>query len=551
MRDRSRIAAVLVCALVLAACTAPQRQAEPPPPDRDETPAAPAEPVRGGRLVAAIDSDPGSLNPAITTSGATHTASELIYNGLVDLGPDLEPIPELAERWDVEDDGRLYRFHLREGVKWHDGRPFTSNDVTFTFQQVLLQYHARTKASILPVLRTIEAIDDTTVEFRFKEPYAPLLQQLNVTEAPILPLHIYENSDPQTNPANNEPVGTGPFKFVSYDPDREIRLERNPDYFEDGLPYLDEIVMRVIPDEGSQVTAFEAGEVDWLWSVPGPDQARLRDDPGVEFLQTAVNPGGSNCIMTVSFNLQRPILQDERVRRAFAHGLDRDQILERAQFGEGRVAAAPIHSGIGFAHATGLDLPSNDPAEAERLLDEAGWPRQGQGIRVSRGATGVPDGTPLAFDFLHFPTFAPYGELVRAQLREIGMDVTLEPLEPPTFVDTVFKERDFDTNIISYCNGPDPEIGVRRMYTSQNIGDVPFSNAAAYTNREVDRLFDEARQTVGQDDRGRLYREIQEILVDDLPYFWIVETLSTRAYRAGCTGFQPAGHFAETAYCRR
>ncbi|MBA2556614.1 MAG: ABC transporter substrate-binding protein [Chloroflexi bacterium] len=503
----------------------------------------------GGTLVVAIDSDPGHLNPAITTSGATHTASELIYNGLVELGPELEPLPELAESWTVEEDGAVYRFKLRDGVTWHDGEPFTSADVKFSFEEVLLQFHSRTRASVAPVLDAIETPDELTVVFRFTEPYAPLLGQLDVTEAPIVAQHVYEGSDPQENPANIAPIGTGPFRFVSYTPDSEVRLAANPDYWKPDLPKLDQVVMRVNPEKGSQVIALEAGDVQWLWGLPGPDQPRLADDPDIEFLRTDRNPGGSNCIMTVAFNLELPMFADVNVRKAIAHALDRDAFLERVLFGEGRVAEAPISSGIAWAHAPDLDMPGFDMAEAERLLDEAGWTREGDGTRTAQGVEGIDDGTPLAFDFVHFPTFARYGELLRTQLQQVGAEVELRPLEPPVFAPTVFTERDFDTNIISYCNGTDPEIGVRRMFDSAQIGEVPFSNAAAYENADVDRLFAEAASTVDQAQRAELYREIQEIVVAEQPYVWIVETSGTRAFRTTCSGFKPYGLFAEAATC--
>jgi peptide/nickel transport system substrate-binding protein len=191
--------------------------------------------ARGERtLVAAISADPGHLNPAITTAGGVHTAAGLLYNGLVALDDGLRPVPELAERWEVEDDGRVYRLHLRRDVRWHDGRPFTAADVTFTFEEVLLRYHSRTRASLGPVLSAVEALDDATVEFRFRRPYAPLLQQLNVVEAPILPAHLFAGTDPLRNPANTAPVVTGPFRFVDYRPDREIRFAANPDHFGGG-----------------------------------------------------------------------------------------------------------------------------------------------------------------------------------------------------------------------------------------------------------------------------------------------------------------------------
>ena len=164
-------------------------------------------------------------------------------------------------------------------MKWHDGTPFTSADVKFSFEEVLLKFHARTKASMGGVLAGIETPDDRTVVFRFKHPYAPLLYQLDVTEAPIVAKHIYQNTDPQTNPANASPVGTGPFKFVSYKKGAEIRLARNPTYFKKGMPYLDGLVMRIIP-----------GPVD-----PGAGARERRDRLPVGGARPAAEPARRRC----------------------------------------------------------------------------------------------------------------------------------------------------------------------------------------------------------------------------------------------------------------
>lgn len=546
MRTQPLICLLAAGGLLLAGCATDGE------PRAGERPVASGAPTKGGTLAVAIDSDPGQLNPAITTSGGTHTASELVYNGLVGLTPELEPEPELAESWEVLEDGALYRFDLRDGVTWHDGEPFTSADVKFTFEEMLLKLHSRTKTSIGSALESITTPDDDTVEFRFREPYAPLLLQLDHVEAPILPKHLYEGTDVQKNPVNSQPIGTGPFKLVSYTPDSELRFTANRDYFKPDLPHLDEVVMRIIPDKGNQVAALEAGEVDWLFGTPGPDLPRLEESGEFDFLTTSVNPGGSNCIMTVSFNLDRPMFQDVRLRRALGQALDREQFLERVIFGQGRVAQAPISSGIPFAHASGLEgMPTFDRAAAEKLLDEAGWVRDGQGTRTARGVEGVPDGTPLAFGFMHFPTFSAYAQLLRAQWGEVGVDLTLTPLEPPVFADTVFKAREFDTNIVSYCNGLDPEIGVKRMYVTSNIAPIPFSNSSAYRNPTVDQLFDKARTTVDEAGRTKVYRDLQEQLVRDLPYLWLVETEANRVFTKQCSGFSPAGHFAETASCAR
>lgn len=506
-------------------------------------------PARGGTLVAAITQDPGQLNPAITTSGAVHAASELMFNGLVEIDENGGLVPELAESWTVKSGD--YTFKLRKGVTWHDSTPFTSADVKYTFQDPLPKFHARARASLLDAVERIETPDAHTVIFRFFKPYAAFLQQLNVTEAPILPAHLYAGTDATRNPFNLKPVGTGPFVFDSYRPGAEVRLKANKNYFKKGLPYLDAVVLRVIPDAGNQLIALEAGEVDFLYGVNGVDLSRVKANKSFSTLETLSNPGGSNCIMSVSFNLDKPIFADQRTRQGILQGLDRKQFVDRILFGQGKVATAPIASGIPFAHAKDLKIPGFDKTAAAKLLDEAGWKQAGSGTRTSLGVTGVRDGTPLRFRFLSFPTFAQYGQLIRAQLGEIGVDVQLEVADNAPFADRVFVRRDFDTNVISYCNGTDPEIGVRRMYDSAQIGPVPFSNSSAYRNAAVTKLFEDAATRDDMDARRSIYRKIQEALVEDLPYIWLVETTATRVFRASCSGFSESGHFAQSASCKK
>jgi peptide/nickel transport system substrate-binding protein len=490
----------------------------------------------GKTIVVATPADPQHFNPAITTASHTHAVADSLFNGLVALDRNALPMPDLARSWTIEDGGKLYRFKLANNVRWHDGKPLTSADVVFTFRELLLKHHARTKASLAPVIDAIEAPDDGTVVFRLKRPYPALLEQLDVTEAPILPRHLYEGSDPNTNPTNLKPIGSGPFRFESYRRDDQIVLARNPDYFKAGWPAVDRLVFRVIPDERTAILAIERGEIDYLRDVSGPDLASLRRDPKIKLDQVTAGPGGGNCIMTVGFNLERKALADIRVRRAFALAVDRDRLRSDVIFDQGRVADAPISSGIGFAHAAGALAPfKRDPAAANKLLDEAGLVLGEDGVR-------------LKFDMVHFPQFSRYSEAMRQDLAEIGVRLVPRPLDRAATIEAVFTARDFDTTLISYCNGLDPEIGVRRMYVSSNIGKVPFSNAAAYRNPEVDRLFDEAAALSEPAARGEAYRRIQEILTRDLPYWWLVETDFTVANRVGFGGFEPwRGQFAERA----
>ena len=540
---------VTLAALILAACgpaattEAPPTTAAPIPtavPRTEAPPTATPGPTplpRGGTLVVAITEDPGQFNPGITTSFSVHAVADSMYNGLVGLDANANPVPDLAESWEISDDATSYTFHLAEGVTWHNGEPFTSEDVKFTFENILLKYHSRTKAGLEKVLAGIDTPDANTVVFRFNKPYAPLLQRLDVTEAPILPKHIYEGiEDPTKADANLKPVGTGPFVFGSYTPG-EVRLMRNENYFKEGLPLLDEVVFRIIPEASTQIQALEAGEVDYVWRVPGPDATRIADSPDTDVLPVASGPGGGFCIITLTFNLERDVFKDVRVRQAFAYAIDRQQIVDQILFGQGRAAVAPISSEITWAHlADGPQYPY-DPAKAESLLDEAGYPK---------GA----DGTRFKVDFVHFPPFSKYGELLREQLSKAGITLELRPLERDAAVDTIFNKRDFDTNLISYCNNADPEIGVRRMYVSTNIGNIPFSNGAAYVNPEVDELFNQASSTADREARGEIYHKIQRILLEDLPYWWLVETDFSVGVRSNCHDFQGwSGHFAGRVWC--
>ncbi len=494
------------------------------------------EPQTGGTLVVSIASDPGHFNPAITTGFTQHVVADSLFNGLVGLDENLQPVPDLAERWDVADEGRTYTFHLHPGVRWHDGAPFTSADVKFSFEQVLLQFHSRTAAGLSPVLAGIDTPDDLTVVMRFKQPYAPLLSRLDVTEAPIIPKHVYEGTDPTTAEANLRPIGTGPYRFVEYAKGNQVTLERNDDYFKEGLPRLDRVVFRVIPEANSALLALQQGEVDYAWNTTPAQTRVLETSPGVSLANAAASPGGALCINTLVFNLERQPLDRPEVRQAIYHALDRDRMLEQIQFGSGRVATGPISSQMSAFYTDDVTTYEFDPERANQLFDRAGLTPDGDGNR----ATQV---------FPHPNTFDRYGEIIREQLGAVGIAVEDVSLDFNAATDRVFVDRDFDLGIVSYCNGPDPEIGVRRVYNSRNIRPIPFSNGAAYRNPTVDALFDQAAATLDEAERARYYAEIQQILTADVPYAWLIETEGVRAYRSEFHDFKHwSGHFAESAW---
>lgn len=470
----------------------------------------------------------------MTTSGSTHPITDQIFNGLVGLDEQLQPIPELAQRWTVEDDGRTYKFALQPRVKWHDGTPFTSADVKFTFEQALLKYHSRTRAALEGLVERVDTPDDLTAVFRLTRPYGPLLQRLDVVEASIIPKHQYEGHDLLNGEPTRRPVGTGPFRFVRYTPANRIELERNPEYFRPGAPQVDRLVFRILPNAASAVAALESGEVDYVLSVPGPDIPRLRRTDGIAVVKSAGGSGGSACQEVLIPNLTRPPFTDVRVRRAIAHTLDRQFLTDRVYFGQGSPATGPISHLLSWAYTAEVRQYPHDLSLARQLLDEAGLTPNAAGERV-------------AVTFTHGANQQRLGQALREQFKAAGISLNLEMVDFNAAVDRVFARKTFDLGLASYCNGADPDIGVRRVYVSSNIGPYPFSNGASYRNPKIDQLFDEAAQLLDKVPRREKYVEIQRILAEDVPYFWLIDSETVRAHRRTFEGFRLwTGAFAET-----
>ncbi|MGI9067252.1 MAG: ABC transporter substrate-binding protein [Pyrinomonadaceae bacterium] len=486
------------------------------------SPALPANgPLYGGSVVVAISSDPGGLNPSVTTQGGVHLICGSIFSGLVAHDFNLNPVPDLAERWQVSPDGRTYTFFLAQEAVFHDGVPVTAEDVRFTFEQLLLKYHSRTRTSIGENLLRIDTPDANTVVFIFDKPYAAFLRLVDVTNAPVMPKHLYEGTDPLTNPRNINPVGSGPFKLQEWLKGDHLTLVKNERYFKTGKPYLDRIVYKVKPTGALATIAFERGEVDYLLGASPLDIARLKNLTGV--VVTTKGREGYATVETLIPNLERAPLSDLRVRRAIAHAIDKTFLVDKLLFGQGIAATGPVSHMLGWAYNPNVDKYEHDVVLANRLLDEAGQRRADDGIRFH-------------LKFVHAASYAKVAEAIRDQLREVGIAVDLQLMEFAAADDAVYIKKDFDLGFASFENGPDPDIGVKRTVVSSNIGPIPFSNGAGYRNPRVDELFGLAASELDQQKRSTYYLEAQNLLVKDLPYFWLYEPNSGAAYRAGLQG---------------
>jgi peptide/nickel transport system substrate-binding protein len=456
-----------------------------------------------GTAVLAIDADPPTLNLGTTTDFAAGDVAAKVLEGLVWLDPQYNPKPSLATAWTVSPDGKTYRFTLRKGVKWHDGKDFTSADVQFTLVVVVGKLHPRAAPVFKSLGLEVDTPDPYAVVIRLQKPYAPLLSQMTVFDAPVLPRHIYEGSNVGANPANQKPVGTGPFKFAEWKRGASIKLVRNDQYWDGDKPFLESIIFQIIPQAANRVPALQTGEVDELldFYTPKPEVPRILADKNLAPRRGVNIPA----IYFLMFNTRSPVFSNKDARHALAMAIDRQRLVKQVMNGIARPGAGAFGDGFKWlfnedvAYAKRYPL---DPARAKALLEKAG---------VKTGETTVH----MAFDASR-AQMRSQSQIIQDNLRQIGLEVRLEPLERSVYYERVFAKRDFDLMLGSYFSAGDPAIGYTRLYNTYT-GTAPNTNASGYSNPKVDDLLGQAATATDRDVRARLYRELQVILNEDLP----------------------------------
>ncbi len=466
--------------------------------------AAPAEtPIRGGTLNWVFFPEPQAIIAINTTSGTGQTIGSKINEGLLRYTYDMTPLPNLATEWAISPDGLRYRFALRRGVAWHDGRPFTAADVAFSLLR-LREAHPRGRITFANVAE-VRTPDPHSVEIVLSRPAPFLISAFAGAESPIVPRHVYGAIRPEASASLAQTIGTGPFLLKEWVPGSHLLFERNPHYWDEGKPYLDRIVLRIITDPGARAAAFEAGEVDLGGNpVPLADLTRLRALPKLVVDTTTYAYSGPQT--QLFFNLDTGVLQDLRVRRAVAHAIDLKALLAAVYFGHGAVSPTPVSVVHPKFHDASLGPVPFDVKRAEALLDEAGHRRGPGGTRFPLRLTLNP--------FLE----GRYGDFIRQALTRIGIAVDFQRLDLATYLTRVYRDRAFDVTIESLSNTFDPTIGVQRAYWSKNFKlGLPFSNAAHYADPEVDRLLEAAAVEPDEARRRDLFVAFQRRIRADLP----------------------------------
>ncbi|WP_026869080.1 ABC transporter substrate-binding protein [Inquilinus limosus] len=499
------------------------------------------DPVKGGTLTVAADTEPRNLNPALVASNGVFYVASKVIEPLAEMAFDGRLTPVLATRWEGSADGRTVTFTLRDGVLWHDGRPFSAADVAFSATELWAKRQNLGRV-VFKDLEGVDTPDQRTAVFRFRQP-TPLQLIENALPAltAVVPKHLFEGTEIDGNPHNEQLVGTGPFRYREHRPGEYYLLERNPDYWNAGLPYLDRIVYRVLPDRGAIAAAHEAGEIQLsaFSAVPLEELERLRALPDIAVVRKGYE--GITYQLTVEINHRRRELQDVRVRRAIAHAIDQSYVVGTIFRGYAEAATGPVpKTGVPFYTP---DVPTYpyDPHKAEALLDEAGFPRRDGGARFALRLLPAP----------WFEQTRQMGDYLRQALQAVGIDVTLVTNDAAGHTRAVYTDHAFDLAIGSPVYRNDPAISTTILYRGGLPSGVPFSNQYGYDDPAMNDLIDRAAAELDRGRRIDLYQQFQQRASDQLPLivaaeFTFITVASRRLHNIATNPRWATSSWAET-----
>lgn len=460
---------------------------------------------RADVLIIGQNPDPLALCSAGSIDGGTLAVSAPLFDRLFVQSAAGQIEPQLALSCDTSRDGLVATLKLRPGVTWHDGKPFTSEDVACSLLEVWKKHHARSTMAYANLVG-VDTPEPGVVALRFSKPVPYLLSALSDGASQVVPAHLYKNTTVLSNPANSRPVGTGPYRFAAWERGNHVQLERNPRYWNGNRPYLDGIIFKSLGDAATLVAALETGSIHYAGAnLAVADIERLRKQPGLK-----VQPNNAAFTPTLAgfaFNLNRPALRDVRVRQAFAHAIDRQFILRNIYQGYGELADSAVIPGTPF-HSDDVPHYAFDLKKAAALLDAAGLRPDSHGVRLTLTNDIMPPNA-------HHQRSAQF---IRATLARIGVKLQLRSASLGEYLNRVFTRRDWDT--ITYSTGydADPALGLQRFYWSKTIQPgVPFTNATHYSTPQVDQLLEAAQIEMDVTRRRQLYAQVQRIVQTDLP----------------------------------
>jgi peptide/nickel transport system substrate-binding protein len=443
-------------------------------------------PRRGGILKMSTDQAVSKLNPLLTRVNPEYLVAELLYSSLTRLGLDMAPEPDLAESWSASSDLTEWTFKLRPGVTFHDGSACTASDVVATFEAILDAKTASPARQNVGPIDKVAARDATTVVFTLKAPYADLPVALAYTNAKIIPAAIIQSGLARLD---REAVGTGPFKLVSFEPERLVVVERNPAYYDKARPYLDRIQVVIYPDPTAEVSAMIAGDTDLMLNTLPTEFGRLQKAQGVTAMRT---PSGQFC--NINFGCDTAPFNDPRVRQALALTVDRAAMVDFVAEGFGTPGNdTPLNKAYRFH--TDIPLQKPDILRAKKLLAEAGHAR---GLEATLIASDRP------------AVRAQLAVAVREMAKAAGFTINVQTMPHSTYLDQVWKKGSFYIGF--YNMQPTADAIFALLYTSNAAW-----NETRWNNPGFDKLVDEARTTIDEGKRRELYAGAQKLMHEQVP----------------------------------
>jgi len=471
-------------------------------------------PKRGGTLVATWGGgEPQACYvPAGGGSSPTFSSSKL-FERLARRNVDGSFSGVLAESWKAAEDFKSFTVRIRRGVKFHDGKDMTVDDVVYSISEIWKKYAA---AAALGDFAGVEAVDADTVVVKYTKPTPEFFFSSTLTGivSYIVPRHIYAGSDPVTNPANNAPVGTGPWKFKEWVRGSHFEYVRNDAYWRKDLPYLDRLIIRYVRDPAGRAAAFEAGDIHIgvFNPVAPPDIKRLTGTG--KFVATARGYEESVWSTTLECNMRNPLFARREVRQAIFHAIDRAFIARTVYYGYARAGTSVLYSPNTAFHTGDITKLEFDPRKAAALLDAAGMPKKADGKR-------------FALNLLSAGWFTENGKIgayVKQALEDVGIAVNLSVPDRPTSIKRIYTDYDFDLAISNQANPSEPVPSTTQYFTSDGIAKgIPFRNASGYSNPELDALVEKIKVETNPEKRKAMVVEFQKFVAAEAVLLPLVE----------------------------
>lgn len=498
-----RIIIVLMAGLAFAACKKSGTSKVESPETNNSQGVVYGDALSSGDIAEAIN-----LIPAISSDSASHAVAAYIYNGLVKYDKDLNLVGDLAKSWDISPDNKTITFHLRDDVKWQDGKPFTAKDVKFTYEFMIADDTPTSYDGDFRKVKNFEILDDYTVRITYDEPYSPALNGWGIW---IMPEHLLKGVQVSKSPLQRKPVGTGPYMLEEWNSGKSITLKVNPNYFL-GRPHLDKVIIRVIPDQATQFMELLNGSIDIMSLTPLQAAKQTQNARYSDSYETYSHL--SDSYNYVGYNLKREPFNDKRVRQALSYATPQEEIIEGILFGKGMPATGPYKPGS-YWYNDKVKKYSYDLEKAKTLLAEAGYKDiDGDGILEK-------DGKKLRFELITNQGNSPRSqtaEILQRSWKQVGAQVEIRILEWATFINEYINKGNFDAIVMGWNIIQDPDI--YDVWASEKCGGSGL-NFICFQNAEVDRLLAEGQKSYDPAVRKKSYDKIQEIIAEEQPYTFL------------------------------